>query len=45
MIPAETIPEMECGEGMNPNMIYLMHHKNFCKFHNVPPPSTIKIKM
>jgi hypothetical protein len=31
------------GEGVNPSMIYLMHCKNFCKCHNVTPPSkTIK---
>jgi hypothetical protein len=29
-------------EGMNSSMIYLIYCKNFCKCHNVPPPSTIK---
>jgi hypothetical protein len=24
----------------NSRMIYLIHCKNFCKCHNVPPPST-----
>jgi hypothetical protein len=28
-------------EGVNSNMIYC---KNFCKCHNIPPPSTIKSK-
>jgi hypothetical protein len=27
-------------EGINSSMIYLIHYKNFCKCHNVPPPST-----
>jgi hypothetical protein len=26
-------------------MIYLMHCKNFCKCHNVPPPRIIKQKI
>jgi hypothetical protein len=49
MITAETTPRMggegikENGEGMNSSMIYLMCCKNFCKFHNVPPPNTKKI--
>jgi hypothetical protein len=30
------------GEGVNSRMIYLIHCKNFCKCHNVPPPSTKK---
>jgi hypothetical protein len=25
---------------VNSSMIYFLHCKNFCKFHNVPPPST-----
>jgi hypothetical protein len=29
-------------EGVNSSMIYLIHFKNFCKCHNVSPPSTIK---
>jgi hypothetical protein len=43
MIPAETIPGIrergvkENGRGVNSTMIY---YKNFCKCHNVPPPST-----
>jgi hypothetical protein len=27
-------------EGVNSNMIYLIHCKNLCKCHNVPPHST-----
>jgi hypothetical protein len=42
----------ECGEReikegggrVNSIMIYLIHYKNFCKCHNVPPSSTIKKK-
>jgi hypothetical protein len=41
----ETIPGI--GRGMkgnggevNSSMIYLIYCKNFCKCHNVPPPST-----
>jgi hypothetical protein len=30
----------ENGSGGNSKMIHLMHCKNFCKCHNVPPPST-----
>jgi hypothetical protein len=26
--------------GLNSSMIYLIHCKNFCKYHNVPTPST-----
>jgi hypothetical protein len=47
--PTETIPGMggegNKGEygGANSNMIYLIYCKNFCKCHNLPPPSiTIK---
>jgi hypothetical protein len=47
MIPVEIIPGMgikENGEGVNSIMLYLIYSKNFCKCHNVPPPSTtIKI--
>jgi hypothetical protein len=33
-------------EGVNSNMIFLIHCKNFFKCHNVPPPSTtIKNKL
>jgi hypothetical protein len=28
-------------EGVNSSLIYLIHSKNFCKCHNVCPPSTI----
>jgi hypothetical protein len=31
-------------EGVNSNMLYLIHCKNFCNCHNVPPPSTAKKK-
>jgi hypothetical protein len=31
-------------EGMNSNMMYLIYCKNFCKYHNVTPPSTTKKK-
>jgi hypothetical protein len=27
-------------EGENSSMIYLIHCKNLCKWHNVPTPST-----
>jgi hypothetical protein len=46
MRPVETIPGMgkgrikENGGGVNSIMIYLIYCKNFCKSHNVPPPST-----
>jgi hypothetical protein len=46
IIPVETVPgiwggEMkESSEGVNSNMLYLIHCKNLCKCHNVPPPST-----
>jgi hypothetical protein len=49
MRPVETVPGMgEEGqrrmmEGVNSSVIYSIHCKNFCKCHNVPPPSiTIK---
>jgi galactitol-specific phosphotransferase system IIB component len=29
-----------CGEGVNSSMVYFIYCKNFCKYHNVPPPST-----
>jgi hypothetical protein len=48
MIPVEAVPGIR-GEGMkessgnvNSNVMYLIHCKNFCKYSNVPPPSTIK---
>jgi hypothetical protein len=34
--------EKENGGEVNSTMIYLIYSKNFCKCHNVPPPSTIK---
>jgi hypothetical protein len=46
MRPVETIPGMEGGaikemmEGVNSTMLYLIYCKNFCKCHNVLPPST-----
>jgi hypothetical protein len=46
MIPVETIPGIRGGgikerdKGVNLSMIYLVHCKNLCKCHNVPPPST-----
>jgi hypothetical protein len=46
VITVETIPGMGEGgrrkvvEGVNSNMIYLIYCKNFCKCHNVSPPST-----
>jgi hypothetical protein len=50
MTPVETTPGMEGGsrkravEGVNSNVIYLIHCKNFCKCHSVLLPSTtIKI--
>jgi hypothetical protein len=40
MRPVETLPRIGRGkrmvEGVNSNMIYC---KNFCKCHNVPPPT------
>jgi hypothetical protein len=30
----------ENGGGVNSCMIYLIHCKNQCKYHNVPPPIT-----
>jgi hypothetical protein len=49
MTLVETIPGMEgwlrMVEGVNSTVIYLMHCKNFCKCHNVPPPGTIKKDM
>jgi hypothetical protein len=30
----------ESGGKVNSSMIYLIHCKNFCKCHKVPPPST-----
>jgi hypothetical protein len=27
-------------KGVNSNMIYLVHYKNFCKCYNASPPST-----
>jgi hypothetical protein len=38
MRPAETIAGMV--EGVNSSIVYLIYCKNFCKCHNVPPPST-----
>jgi hypothetical protein len=38
MTPVETIPGI--GEGVNSSMIHLIHCKNLCKCHSVPPPST-----
>jgi hypothetical protein len=47
MTPVETLPGIGGGEGIKESngrtefsMIYLIHYKNFCKCHNVPPPST-----
>jgi hypothetical protein len=46
-IPVETVPGIggngdkgEWWRGMNSSMIHLIHCKNLCKCHNVPPPST-----
>jgi hypothetical protein len=33
------------NDGMNSSKIYLIYFKNFCKCHNVPPPSTTKKKI
>jgi hypothetical protein len=30
----------ENGGGVNSSIMYLIHYKNFCKCHNVPPSST-----
>jgi hypothetical protein len=47
-IPIDTIPGMggkgdkgEWWRGWMQSMIYLIHCKNLCKCHSVPPPSTI----
>jgi hypothetical protein len=46
MIPVEAIPEIGGGEikenggGVNLSMMCLIHCKNICKCHNLPPPST-----
>jgi hypothetical protein len=32
-------------EGVNSNIIYLIHCKNFCKYSDIPPPSTVIIKI
>jgi hypothetical protein len=52
MIPDETVPGIgggrglkESRRGMNSSMIYLIHSKNFCKSHNIPPHSTIRKKL
>jgi hypothetical protein len=40
-IPVETIPGMGAGiKEVNSSKIYLIHCENFCKYHNVSPPST-----
>jgi hypothetical protein len=46
-ICVETIKEWRKGgqrrmvEGVvNSSPVYLLHCKNFCKYHNIPPPST-----
>jgi hypothetical protein len=53
MRPVETVPgrgKRGRGtiEGDSSILIYLIHCKNFCKCHNIPPPSTtikkLKIK-
>jgi hypothetical protein len=46
MIPVETIPGMgwewrKMVEGVNSKYDVFYILKNFCKCHNVPPPSTI----
>jgi hypothetical protein len=47
MIPVETVPGIRGGgakgewwRGRNSSLIYLIHCKNLCKCHSVPPPST-----
>jgi hypothetical protein len=32
------------GGGGDSSMIHMIHCKNFCKWHNVSPPSTTKRK-
>jgi hypothetical protein len=51
MRPVETTPGIRAEEstgrveGVNSSMIYLIHCKDLCKCHNVPPPiTTIKKK-
>jgi hypothetical protein len=47
MIPVKTVPGIQGGrmkessEGRDSSMMYLIHHKNLCKYSNVHPPSTI----
>jgi hypothetical protein len=44
MIPVETVQEWggvkRNDEGVTSSLIYLIYIKNFCKCHNVLPPST-----
>jgi hypothetical protein len=45
MISVKSVPgigggEKESSEEMNSSIIYLVHCKNLCKCHNVPPPRT-----
>jgi hypothetical protein len=49
MIPVETIPGIRVREnkgewwkGVNSSMIYLIHCKNFCKWHDVFPAQKLK---
>jgi hypothetical protein len=50
MMPVETIPGMDGGckrrmvKGVNSSMIYMMHCKDICKYHNVPPTQQLKKK-
>jgi hypothetical protein len=42
IIPVETIPGIGEGGIRNSSVMHLIHCKNLCKFHNLPPPSTMK---
>jgi hypothetical protein len=45
MIPVETAPKIRgAGKGVNLNMIYLIHCKNFCKYSNIPSPNITIVK-
>jgi hypothetical protein len=45
VLPVETIPGIGGGgwrravEGVNSSMITLIHYKNLCKCHDIPPPA------
>jgi hypothetical protein len=40
MITVENIPGIGGGRDKDSSLIYLIHCKNICKCHNIPPSST-----